>query len=97
MFSLEKFTNRIIEGLITPFNYPLLMITWKVAPALATGCTIVLKPARQTPLTALHLAHLTVEVCIDHYRIAKIITKLTNETLAGRISSRSFQLRNRDR
>jgi acyl-CoA reductase-like NAD-dependent aldehyde dehydrogenase len=43
-------------GLIVPWNYPLLMAAQKVAPALATGCTVVLKPAEQTPLTALRLA-----------------------------------------
>src|SRR3954470_5920727 len=40
-------------GQIVPWNFPLLMAAWKVAPALAAGCTIVLKPAEQTPLTAL--------------------------------------------
>ncbi|KAI5636172.1 aldehyde dehydrogenase family domain-containing protein [Phthorimaea operculella] len=40
-------------GQIIPWNYPIVMLTWKVAPALAAGCTIVLKPAEQTPLTAL--------------------------------------------
>jgi acyl-CoA reductase-like NAD-dependent aldehyde dehydrogenase len=43
-------------GLIVPWNYPLLMAVQKVAPALAAGCTTVLKPAEQTPLTALRLA-----------------------------------------
>jgi succinate-semialdehyde dehydrogenase/glutarate-semialdehyde dehydrogenase len=43
---------------ITPWNFPLAMITRKVAPALAAGCTVVVKPAEQTPLTALALAKL---------------------------------------
>jgi len=43
-------------GLIVPWNYPMLMASQKVAPALAAGCTVVLKPAEQTPLTALRLA-----------------------------------------
>lgn len=43
-------------GLIVPWNYPLLMAVQKVAPALAAGCTTVLKPAEQTPMTALRLA-----------------------------------------
>jgi len=47
-----------VVGLIIPWNYPLLMMAWKVAPALAAGCSIVLKPAEQTPLTALMLADL---------------------------------------
>jgi acyl-CoA reductase-like NAD-dependent aldehyde dehydrogenase len=46
---------------IVPWNYPLLMAAWKVAPALAAGCSIVLKPAEQTPLTALRLGELALE------------------------------------
>lgn len=49
-------------GLITPWNYPTLMVAWKLAPALAAGNTIVLKPAEQTPLSALYLADLALEV-----------------------------------
>lgn len=48
-------------GLIVPWNFSLMMAVWKVAPALAAGCTIVLKPAEQTPLTALRLAELVEE------------------------------------
>jgi acyl-CoA reductase-like NAD-dependent aldehyde dehydrogenase len=48
-------------GQIIPWNFPLLMAAWKVAPALAAGCTVVLKPAEQTPLTALRLAELALE------------------------------------
>ena len=48
-------------GQIVPWNFPLLMACWKVAPALAAGCTIVLKPAEQTPLTALRLGELALE------------------------------------
>jgi betaine-aldehyde dehydrogenase len=47
-----------VVGQIIPWNYPLLMAAWKLAPALAAGCTAVLKPAEQTPLTALMLAEL---------------------------------------
>lgn len=50
-----------VVGQIIPWNFPLLMLAWKVAPALATGCTVVLKPAEQTPLTALKFAELVVE------------------------------------
>jgi phenylacetaldehyde dehydrogenase len=46
---------------IIPWNFPLLMASWKVAPALACGCTVILKPAEQTPLTALRLAELIQE------------------------------------
>jgi betaine-aldehyde dehydrogenase len=45
-------------GQIVPWNYPLLMAAWKIAPALCTGCTVVLKPAEATPVTALELARL---------------------------------------
>src|SRR5215470_5748736 len=45
-----------IAGQIIPWNYPLLMAAWKLGPAIAAGCTCVLKPAEQTPLTALELA-----------------------------------------
>lgn len=48
-------------GQIVPWNFSLMMAVWKVAPALAAGCTIVLKPAEQTPLTALRLAELVKE------------------------------------
>src|SRR2546425_9167327 len=47
-----------VVGQIIPWNFPLLMVSWKVAPALAAGCTIVLKPAEFTPLTALAFAEL---------------------------------------
>lgn len=50
-----------VVGQIIPWNYPLLMLTWKWGPALAVGCTIVMKPAEQTPLTALHMAALSKE------------------------------------
>ena len=45
-----------VAGLIVPWNYPLLMAAWKLAPAICAGCTMVLKPAEQTPLTVLELA-----------------------------------------
>ena len=51
-------------GQIIPWNFPLLMAAWKVAPALAAGCTIVLKPAEQTPLTGLRLGELALEAGI---------------------------------
>jgi phenylacetaldehyde dehydrogenase len=50
-----------VVGQIIPWNFPLLMASWKLAPALATGCTLVLKPAEQTPLTALKLGELILE------------------------------------
>jgi betaine-aldehyde dehydrogenase len=51
-----------VAGQIIPWNYPLLMAAWKLAPALAAGCTCVLKPAEQTPLTALEIANWFAEV-----------------------------------
>jgi phenylacetaldehyde dehydrogenase len=50
-----------VVGAIVPWNFPLGMAVWKVAPALACGCTLVLKPAEETPLTALRLAELCAE------------------------------------
>ena len=47
-----------VAALITPWNYPILMASQKVAPALAAGCTAILKPAEQTPLTAIELARI---------------------------------------
>ena len=50
-----------VAGQIIPWNFPLLMAAWKIAPALATGNTVVLKPAETTPLTALKLAEIIQE------------------------------------
>src|ERR1700688_3358406 len=50
-----------VVGQIIPWNFPLLMAAWKLGPALATGCTVVLKPAEQTPLSALLLGELIAE------------------------------------
>jgi aminobutyraldehyde dehydrogenase len=51
-----------VVGSIAPWNYPLMMAIWKIAPALAAGNTVVLKPAEQTPLTSLRLAELAADV-----------------------------------
>ena len=53
-----------VVGQITPWNYPLLMAVWKLGPALAAGCTVVLKPAPTTPLTTLMLGELIAEAGI---------------------------------
>ena len=50
-----------VVAAIIPWNYPLMMAVWKIGPALATGCTIVLKPASETPMTALRLGELAIE------------------------------------
>lgn len=54
-----------VVGSIAPWNYPLLMLAWKVCPALAAGNTVVLKPSEQTPLTALKFAEIAAEVLPD--------------------------------
>jgi acyl-CoA reductase-like NAD-dependent aldehyde dehydrogenase len=51
-----------VAGQIVPWNYPLMMATWKLAPALAAGCSVVLKPDEATPLSALRVAELATEV-----------------------------------
>ena len=61
------FTQRVPVGVvaaIVPWNSPLLLLTWKLAPALATGCTMVVKPSDHTPVTALELAKLVAEAGI---------------------------------
>ena len=50
-----------VAGQIIPWNFPMLMVAWKWGPALATGCTVVMKPAEQTPLSCLRLAELAQE------------------------------------
>jgi acyl-CoA reductase-like NAD-dependent aldehyde dehydrogenase len=60
----HSFTRREpvgVVGAIVPWNFPLVVATWKVAPALAAGCTVVLKPSEETSLTALRLAELATE------------------------------------
>lgn len=59
--SVHAFTTRVplgVVGAICPWNVPLMSVCWKLGPALAAGCTIVLKPAEQTPVTALELARI---------------------------------------
>jgi aldehyde dehydrogenase (NAD+) len=55
------YTGVGVVGQIIPWNFPLLMLAWKVAPALAAGCTVILKPAEFTPLTALLFAEIAHE------------------------------------
>lgn len=66
-------------GQIAPWNYPLMMAVWKIAPALAAGCTVVLKPAPATPLTTLMLAELTVEAGIP----AGVVNVVTGDNDTG--------------
>jgi gamma-glutamyl-gamma-aminobutyraldehyde dehydrogenase len=53
-----------VVGLVLPWNFPLLMLAWKIGPALAAGCTLVVKPAEETSLTALRVAELALEAGI---------------------------------
>ncbi|BBU29577.1 aldehyde dehydrogenase [Burkholderia sp. THE68] len=64
-----------VVGAIIPWNFPLLMASWKLAPALATGCTVVLKPAEDTPLSALRLAMLIEEAGIEK-GVVNVVTGL---------------------
>ncbi|WP_045320341.1 aldehyde dehydrogenase [Limimaricola cinnabarinus] len=50
-----------VVGLVLPWNFPLLMLAWKIGPALAAGCSVIVKPAEETSLTALRLAELAME------------------------------------
>ncbi|HSW17747.1 MAG TPA: aldehyde dehydrogenase family protein [Ramlibacter sp.] len=74
--SYKAFTLREpvgVVGAIVPWNFPLIMAIWKIAPALACGCTVVLKPADETPLTALRLAELCLEAGIPN-GVVNIVT-----------------------
>ena len=65
-----------VVGQIIPWNFPLLMMAWKLAPALAAGCTIVLKPAEQTPLSALRLTEIIHESGILPEGVLNVVTGL---------------------
>src|SRR6266550_3721013 len=68
-----------IVGQIIPWNFPLLMLAWKIAPALATGNTVVLKPAEFTPLTALAFA----ELCVEAGLPAGVVNIVTGDGSTG--------------
>ena len=68
-----------VVGAIVPWNFPLLMAAWKIAPAIAAGNTIVLKPAETTPLTALLLA----EICAEADLPPGVVNIVTGDGLAG--------------
>ncbi len=68
-----------VVGQIIPWNFPLLMMSWKIAPALAAGCTIVIKPAEFTPLTALAFAELAEEAGLP----AGVLNVLTGDGATG--------------
>jgi betaine-aldehyde dehydrogenase len=71
-----------VAALIIPWNYPLMMAAWKLGPALAAGCAVILKPAEQTPLTALEFAKL-VRKHIPELP-AGIFNVVTGDVVAGR-------------
>ncbi len=66
-------------GQIIPWNFPLLMLAWKIAPALAAGCTVVLKPAEHTPLTALAFA----EICVEAGLPPGVVNIVTGDGATG--------------
>ena len=68
-----------VAGLIVPWNYPLLMAAWKVAPAIAAGCAMVLKPSEFTPLTALELARIAHEAGLPR-GVLNVVTGLGRDT-----------------
>jgi phenylacetaldehyde dehydrogenase len=68
-----------VVGQIIPWNFPLLMAAWKLGPALACGCTVVLKPAEQTPLSALKLAELILEAGIPE-GVVNVVTGFGEDT-----------------
>jgi len=68
-----------VAGQIIPWNFPLAMFAWKVGPALATGNTVVLKTAEQTPLTALYAGKL-------FHEVSSIETHVLSENTTKRLS-----------
>jgi acyl-CoA reductase-like NAD-dependent aldehyde dehydrogenase len=79
MFAYTRREPVGVCGQIIPWNFPLLMMAWKIGPALAAGCTIVLKPAEQTPLTALRLGELALEAGIP----AGVLNVVTGDGSTG--------------
>lgn len=64
-------TNTLLLPIAFQWNFPLVMLIWKIGPALSCGNTVVLKPAEQTPLTALHVASLIKEVSFRNQNMHK--------------------------
>src|SRR5215213_1901340 len=69
-----------VAGQIIPWNFPMLMVAWKWGPALAAGCTVVLKPAEQTPLSALRIGEFALEPIYE-----RMIERLAEKTRARRL------------
>src|SRR5450755_3803320 len=70
-----------VAAQVIPWNFPLMMLAWKIAPALACGNTVVLKPAETTPLTALAFA----EICADAGLPPGVVNIVTGDGLAGQL------------
>lgn len=85
MFNYTRKEPVGIVGQVIPWNYPLSMAAWKLAPALAAGCAIILKPAEETPLTALRLGELIMEAGFPA-GVVNIITG-PGSTVGARISA----------
>jgi phenylacetaldehyde dehydrogenase len=81
-----------VVGQIIPWNFPLLMAAWKLGPALATGCTVVIKPAEQTPLTCLRLGELVQEAGIPDGVVNIVPGKLILKAAAGNLKKVSLEL-----
>src|ERR1700690_2719179 len=75
-----------IAGQIIPWNYPLLMAAWKLAPAIAAGCACILKPAEQTPLTALEFANWFEEAGLPP-GVVNIINRLGEHACAAPVAA----------
>lgn len=71
-----------VAALITPWNFPAAMATRKIAPALAAGCTVVLRPASQTPLTAVAIAHILVEAGVPA-GVVNLVTSLQAQEISN--------------
>ena len=82
-----------VVAAIVPWNFPLLLTAWKVAPALACGNTVIIKPASQTPLTALALAEIAQEVGLP----PGVLNVITGPGLDGRPDARRASGHRQDR
>jgi phenylacetaldehyde dehydrogenase len=76
---------QLVAGIV-PWNYPFVLASWKIAPALAAGCTMILKPAEETPLTALRLAELCEEAGLPH-GVLNVLTGFGETTGAALVQS----------
>ena len=81
-----------VVGAVVPWNYPLIVTAWKLAPALAAGNSVVLKPAEQSPLSALALAELAAEaVWVSTYDAAALTTPSGGMKASGHGRDRSLR------